>query len=262
MKGRYGRSAWKEETMTKKSKLIKVFIVTMSLLFMNVVPAYGGVINMDINGNSAETIEILVLLTVITLLPSILIMMTSFTRIIIVLSFLKNAIGLLQTPPNQVLIGIALFLTLFVMTPVIDEVNTVAYEPYKNEEISQEEFYDRASQPIKVWMLKQTGNSELKMFVDMANNQEIENAEGVDDLPLTVIIPSFITSELKRAFIIGFLLYIPFLIIDMIVSSVLMSMGMMMLPPVMISMPFKILLFVVVDGWSLLFKTLVTTFNF
>lgn len=240
----------------------KIPISLILIMFMNIKTAYGGVINMDINGNAAETVEILVLLTVLTLLPSILIMMTAFTRIIIVLSFLKNALGLQQTPPNQVLIGIALFLTLFIMSPVIDEINTEAYEPYKNEEISQEEFYERASQPLKVWMLKQTGKNELKMFVDMAHNEEISNAEGIEDVPITIVIPSFITSELKRAFIIGFLLYIPFLIIDMIVSSVLMSMGMMMLPPVMISMPFKILLFVVVDGWSLLFKTLVTTFNF
>ena len=148
------------------------------------------------------------------------------------------------------------------MSPVIDEINTEAYQPYKNEEITQEEFFEKASQPIKIWMLKQTGNNELKMFVDMSNDEEASNAENVDELPLTVVIPSFVTSELKRAFIIGFLLYVPFLIIDMIVSSVLMSMGMMMLPPVMISMPFKILLFVVVDGWSLLFKTLITTFNF
>ncbi len=252
----------KKEPKINKIKLVKIYITVMIFMFMNAQPAYGGVINMDINGNAAETIEILVMLTVITLLPSILIMMTAFTRIMIVLSFLKNAMGLQQTPPNQVLIGIALFLTLFIMSPVIDEINTEAYTPYKNEEITQQEFYERASGPIKIWMLKQTGNNELKMFVDMSNNQEITNAESVNDLPLTVIIPSFVTSELKRAFIIGFLLYIPFLIIDMIVSSVLMSMGMMMLPPIMISMPFKILLFVVVDGWSLLFKTLITTFNF
>lgn len=240
----------------------KTLIILLFVIILSAQPAYGNVLNVDINGNSAQTIEILVLLTVITLLPSILIMMTSFTRIIIVLSFLKNAMGLQQTPPNQVLIGIALFLTLFVMSPVIDEINTEAYEPYKNEEITQEEFYDIASKPVKVWMLKQTGNNELKMFTDMANDEEIRNIENVEDLPITIIIPSFVTSELKRAFIIGFLLYIPFLIIDMIVSSVLMSMGMMMLPPVMISMPFKILLFVIVDGWSLLFKTLITTFNF
>ncbi|MGD9568618.1 MAG: flagellar type III secretion system pore protein FliP [Sedimentibacter sp.] len=249
--------------MIKNYKInYKKIVAVLLLILLNAQTAYGGVINMDINGNAAETVEILVLLTVISLLPSILIMMTAFTRIIIVLSFLKNALGLQQTPPNQVLIGIALLLTLFIMSPVINEINTEAYEPYKNEEISQEEFYDKASQPIKIWMLKQTGKSELKMFTDMANKEEIHNAASVDDLPLTVVIPSFVTSELKRAFIIGFLLYIPFLIIDMIVSSVLMSMGMMMLPPVMISMPFKILLFVVVDGWSLLFKTLITTFNF
>lgn len=248
--------------MIKNLRLLKVFTIFLSLMFMNIETVYGGVINMDINGNAAETVEILVLLTIITLLPSIIIMMTGFTRIIIVLSFLKNALGLQQTPPNQVMIGIALFLTLFVMSPVIDEINTEAYQPYKNEEITQEEFFEKASQPIKIWMLKQTGNNELKMFVDMSNDEEASNAENVDELPLTVVIPSFVTSELKRAFIIGFLLYVPFLIIDMIVSSVLMSMGMMMLPPVMISMPFKILLFVVVDGWSLLFKTLITTFNF
>jgi flagellar biosynthetic protein FliP len=228
---------------------------------MNTQAAYGGVVNMDINGSSVETLEILFLLTIIALLPSILIMMSCFTRIIIVLSFLKNALGLQQTPPNQVLIGIAIFLTLFTMSPVMEEINTTAYEPYKNEEITQEEFIDTASIPIKTWMLKQTGSNELRMFLDMSGVEEYNEAENIEELPLTIIIPSFITSELKRAFIIGFLLYIPFLIIDMIVASVLMSMGMMMLPPVMISMPFKILLFVVVDGWSLLFKTLITTFN-
>lgn len=243
-------------------KIYKISIILILIALLNVQPAYGGVINMDINGDALETVEILVLLTVVSLLPSILIMMTAFTRIIIVLSFMKNALGLQQTPPNQVLIGIALFLTLFIMSPVINEINTEAYEPYKNEEITQKEFYDRALDPLKEWMLKQTGKNELKMFVDMSGDQEIQNSEGVENLPLTVVIPSFVTSELKRAFILGFLLYIPFLIIDMIVSSVLMSMGMMMLPPVIISMPFKILLFVVVDGWSLLFKTLVTTFNF
>ncbi|HBD62876.1 MAG TPA: flagellar biosynthetic protein FliP [Clostridiales bacterium] len=248
--------------MIKYLKKYRFITIVILMMLARIKTAYGGVINMDINGNAAETVEILVLLTVMTLLPSILIMMTSFTRIIIVLSFLKNAMGLQQTPPNQVLVGIALLLTLFVMSPVIDEINTTAYEPYKNEEITQKEFYDKASRPLKVWMLKQTGKSELQMFTDMANSEEINNAENVGELPITVIIPSFITSELKRAFIIGFLLYIPFLVIDMIVSSVLMSMGMMMLPPVMISMPFKILLFVIVDGWSLLFKTLVTTFNF
>ena len=245
--------------MTRRYK--KSIITVLILIYMNTQAAYGGVVNMDINGNSVETLEILFLLTIIALLPSILIMMSCFTRIIIVLSFLKNALGLQQTPPNQVLIGIAIFLTLFTMSPVMEEINTSAYEPYKNEEISQEEFLDTASIPIKTWMLKQTGSDELQMFLDMSGDEAYKETENIEELPLTIIIPSFITSELKRAFIIGFLLYIPFLIIDMIVSSVLMSMGMMMLPPVMISMPFKILLFVVVDGWSLLFKTLITTFN-
>jgi flagellar biosynthetic protein FliP len=189
-------------------------------------------------------------------------MMTSFTRIIIVLSFLKNALGLQQTPPNQVMIGIALFLTLFIMSPVIEEINVDAYQPYKNEEITQQEFFTKAVEPLKVFMLKQTGNSELKMFMDMYGDEEIENTQNLQELPLTIVLPSFVTSELKRAFIIGFLLFIPFLIIDMIVSSILMSMGMIMLPPVMISLPFKLLLFVLVDGWSLLFKTLIATFNF
>jgi len=223
----------------------KSIFIVLILMLMNTQAVYGGVINMDINGNSVETLEILFLLTIIALLPSILIMMSSFTRIIIVLSFVKNALGLQQTPPNQVLIGIAIFLTLFTMSPVMEEINTSAYEPYKNEEISQEEFLDTASIPIKTWMLKQTGSNELQMFLDMSGDEAYKETENIEELPLTIIIPSFITSELKRAFIIGFLLYIPFLIIDMIVSSVLMSMGMMMLPPVMISMPFKILLFVV-----------------
>ena len=248
--------------MTNKKK--QLFKILFAIFFMAVqrTYAYAGVINMDVNGSAVETIEILVLLTVVTLLPSILIMMTSFTRIIIVLSFLKNALGLQQTPPNQVLVGIAIFLTLFIMNPVIQDINVNAYQPYKNEEITQEEFYKRSSEPLKEFMLKQTGKSELKMYMDMSNDDKIKNADDIKKLPLTVIIPAFITSELKRAFMMGFLLFIPFLIIDMIVSSILMSMGMMMLPPVMISLPFKLLMFVIVDGWSLLFKTLITSFNF
>lgn len=218
-------------------------------------------INMAVNGSNVQTLEIIMMLTVLSLLPSIVIMMTSFTRIIIVLSFLRNALGLQQTPPNQVLIGIALFLSLFIMTPVLNEINTEAYEPYKNEEISQEEFIKRASNPLREFMLKQTGKEELNMFINLSK-AEISSDEGVDKLPMTVVIPSFMTSELKRAFTIGFLLFIPFLIIDMIVSSILMSMGMIMLPPVTISLPFKLLLFVIVDGWTLLFRTLILTFNF
>jgi flagellar biosynthetic protein FliP len=243
-------------------QIIKILFSLLFFITLNESYAFAETVNMDINGNSADTLEILALLTVISLLPSILIMMTSFTRIIIVLSLLKSALGLQQTPPNQVLVGIAIFLTLFIMSPVIEDINAEAYEPYKNEQITQQEFLDKASVPLKEFMLKQTGKDELQMFMDMSRNEEIKNNTNIQELPLTIVVPSFLTSELRRAFIIGFLLYIPFLIIDMIVSSVLMSMGMMMLPPVMISMPFKLLMFVVVDGWSLLFKTLITTFNF
>ncbi len=248
--------------MKKKNNISKILLSILFFISIHRINAFGGVINMDINGNSVETLEIIMLLTVMSLLPSILIMMTSFTRIIIVLSFVKNALGLQQTPPNQVMIGIALFLTLFIMSPVIEEINVDAYQPYKNEEITQQEFFTKASEPIKVFMLKQTGNSELKMFMDMSRDEKLKSTENLQELPLTIIIPSFVTSELRRAFVIGFLLFIPFLIIDMIVSSILMSMGMIMLPPVMISLPFKLLLFVLVDGWALLFKTLVATFNF
>jgi flagellar biosynthesis protein FliP len=248
--------------MKKKNNISKILLSILFIISIHRINVFGGVINMDINGNSVETLEIIMLLTVMSLLPSILIMMTSFTRIIIVLSFVKNALGLQQTPPNQVMIGIALFLTLFIMSPVIEEINVDAYQPYKNEEITQQEFFTKASEPIKVFMLKQTGNSELKMFMDMSRDEKLKSTENLQELPLTIIIPSFVTSELRRAFVIGFLLFIPFLIIDMIVSSILMSMGMIMLPPVMISLPFKLLLFVLVDGWALLFKTLVATFNF
>ena len=147
------------------------------------------------------------------------------------------------------------------MSPVLEEINTTAYEPYKNEVITQDEFYKRASEPLKTFMLKQTGKKELNMFISLSKNEEVIENQDIQKLPLTVVIPAFMTSELRRAFIIGFLIFIPFLIIDTIVSTVLMSMGMMMLPPVMISLPFKILLFVLVDGWTLLFQTLITTFN-
>lgn len=249
------------KTLKKRVNIVVMVLFSIVLLFAINVNVYASVVNVDVNGTSNDTLEILLLLTVITLLPSIVIMMTSFTRIIIVLSFLRNALGLQQTPPNQVLVGIALFLTLFIMSPVIQQINTTAYEPYKNEEITQEEFYAKASQPIKEFMLKQTGKKELNLYISLSNNEEVKVTQDVQSLPMTVVIPAFMTSELRRAFIIGFLLYIPFLIIDTIVSTVLMSMGMMMLPPVMISLPFKILLFVLVDGWSLLFKTIVMTFN-
>lgn len=219
---------------------------------------YDSLIN--VNGSQVPTLDILLLLTIISLLPSLLIMMTSFTRTIIILSFLRNALGIQQTPPNMVLVGISIFLTLFIMDPIIGEVNTEAYQPYQNQEISTEEFFDRAQDPIKRFMLKNTEKSSLSLFTDLAE-ADMEDVEELTDLSITAIIPSFMTSELKRAFTAGFLLYIPFLLIDIVVSSTLMSMGMMMLPPAMISLPFKLLLFITVNGWELLFKTIVDSFN-
>ena len=217
---------------------------------------YDSLIN--VNGNQVPTLDILLMLTVISLLPSLLIMVTSFVRTVIILSFLRNAMGVQQTPPNMVLVGIAIFLTLFIMDPVIKHINTNAYTPYKNQEITQEEAIARAQVPLKEFMLSNTEKSSLKLFVDMSGAEEVENEV---DLPMTVVIPSFMTSELKRGFTAGFLLYIPFLLIDIVVSSTLMSMGMMMLPPAMISMPFKLLLFVTVNGWELLFSTIVNSFR-
>ena len=213
----------------------------------------------NINGNGTPTLEILVMLTVVMLLPSIVIMMTSFTRIIIILSFTRNALGIQQTPPNMVLVGIALFLTLFIMRPVVGDINEQAYQPYVDGEITQEQALNRAERPIKEFMLRQTEVSSVNLFIEMA---DIEEPENMEDLPLSVVIPSFMTSELKRGFMAGFLIFIPFLLIDIIVSSVLMSMGMIMLPPATIALPFKLLLFITVNGWELLFSAIVNGFNF
>lgn len=211
----------------------------------------------NINGGKVPTLEVLLMLTVLALLPSIIIMMTSFTRIIIVLSFLRNAMGIQQTPPNMVLVGISLFLTLFIMRPVIQQINTDAYQPYLTETIDSTEALDRMQVPLKEFMLRQTETNSVTLFVDMSGEEMTENPV---DLPLTVIIPAFMTSELKRAFTAGFLIFLPFMLVDIIVSSTLMSMGMIMLPPAMISLPFKLLLFVAVNGWELLFSKLVESF--
>lgn len=215
----------------------------------------------NVNGDSVQTLEILFLTTVIALLPSMLIMMTSFTRIIISLSFLRTAMGTQQNPPNMVLIGIALFLTLFIMNPVLTQIQQTAYEPYTRQEITQEEAIDRASVPLKEFMLRNTESSSLTLFCDLAGVDEPTTDEAAMELSMRVIIPSYMTSELKAAFQIGFFLYIPFMLIDIVVSSTLMSMGMIMLPPAMISMPFKLLLFITVDGWQLLFSTLAQGFR-
>ncbi len=209
--------------------------------------------------DTVTTIQVILLLTILTLAPSILILMTSFTRIVIVLSFLRSAMGTNQMPPNQVMVGLALFLTFFIMSPTFTKINDNALQPYLANEISQEQAYDNAIKPIKDFMLGQLrGEDELALFVEIAELEEVP--EDLSELPLTIIVPAFAISELKIAFQMGFIIYIPFLIIDMIVSSTLMSMGMMMLPPSLISMPFKLLLFILVDGWSLVVKTIVTGF--
>ena len=215
--------------------------------------------------DASQPLEVILLLTLLALAPSLLIMMTCFTRIVIVLSFLRSAMQTQSTPPNMVITGMALFLTIFIMAPVFGEINEVAYQPYVNEEITTEQALEAATGPIKTFMLKQTSTDDLDFFIGLAN---IEAPEGgfteeyiQNDLSLTVIVPSFMISELKRAFQMGFMLFIPFLIIDLVVGSTLMSMGMMMLPPAMISMPFKILIFVLADGWNLLIGSVVSSYN-
>lgn len=215
----------------------------------------------NVNGDSVQTLQILALTTLITLLPSLLVMMTSFTRYLIVFSFARTALGTQQTPPNMILVGMALFLTLFTMQPVLSEINETAYQPYLEETITQEEFLDLAQVPLKDFMLRQTETSAVHMFCDMAGIDRPADNEAARELGMTVVVPAFMTSELKRAFEIGFYLYIPFLLIDVLVASTLMSMGMVMLPPSMISMPFKLLLFIALNGWELLFSTLVQGFR-
>ena len=203
------------------------------------------------------TLQVLILMTVLSLLPAILLMMTAFTRIVIVLAILRQAIGAGQTPPNQVLVGLALFLTFFVMSPVIDKVNTEAAQPYLAGTIETTVALDRAIVPIKGFMLEQTRETDIATFVRIAGGKGFEKPS---DVPLSILVPAFVTSELKTAFQIGFLLFIPFVIIDLVVASVLMSMGMMMLSPVLISLPFKIMLFVLIDGWALVMGTLAQSF--
>lgn len=205
-----------------------------------------------------NTIKILMMLTVLTLAPAILILMTSFTRIIIVLSFLRQALGTQQMPPNQLLVGLALFLTLFIMSPFLTKVNNEALQPFMDGRIGQEEAATKALAPIRTFMFNQTRDQDLALFVRMS---KMEKPKVRADVPTTVLIPAFVLSELKTAFQIGFIIYLPFLVVDMVVASVLMAMGMMMLPPVVISLPFKIMLFVLVDGWSLIVGSLVQSFG-
>jgi len=203
------------------------------------------------------TMKIVFLLTVLALAPSILIMMTSFTRLVIVFHFLRTALATQTVPSNQILAGLALFLTFFIMRPVFNNINENALQPYIHEEITQTEALERAGKPVKTFMLKQTRDKELGLFIDLSGAEKLTSSE---DIPLSIVIPAFIVSEFKTAFQIGFLLYLPMLVIDVVVASILLSMGMMMLPPMMISMPLKILLFVLVDGWYVVIGSLVKGF--
>jgi len=208
-------------------------------------------------GDVSVLLQIVFLLTVLTLAPAILILTTSFTRIAVVFSFLRQAVGTQQTPSNQIIAGLALFLTFFIMMPIWQKINNNALQPYLHEEISQEIALKAAINPIRNFMFKQTREKDLGLFIKMA---KINKPKSKDDIPTTVLIPAFVISELKTAFIIGFVLFVPFLIIDMVVASVLLSMGMMMLPPIMISLPFKLMLFVLVDGWNIIVGSLVKSF--
>ncbi len=207
---------------------------------------------------TARIVQLILLLTVLSLAPSILVMMTSFTRIVVVLSFLRSALGLQQTPPNAVIIGLALFLTAFVMGPTFETAYEQGIAPLINNEISEEEAFDRSLAPLHGFMLSQVREQDLTLFMDIA---EVEGLEAPEDTPLRVLIPAFMITELRRAFEIGFLLFVPFLIIDMVIASVLMSMGMLMLPPVIISLPFKLIFFVLVDGWYLVAGSLIQSFG-
>jgi len=209
-------------------------------------------------GDVTNTLRLFVIITVLSIAPAILVLMTSFTRIIVVLGFMRQALGTQQMPPNQVLVGLALFLTMFIMWPVWERVNTEAYQPYQNEEIEEREAFDRAMAPIRDFMFDQTREKDLILFVRLSH---IERPQAKDDIPTRVLVPSFVISELRTAFEIGFMIYVPFLIIDMVVASTLMSMGMLMLPPIFISLPFKIVMFVLADGWNRLVGSLVDSFR-
>ncbi|HPZ52900.1 MAG TPA: flagellar type III secretion system pore protein FliP [Clostridia bacterium] len=251
----------------KKTKKIKkttflvstaFVLIALSLLLPGIAFAQEEPIPFPEVENSSSVVNIILLLTILSIAPAILLMMTCFTRIIIVLSFTRSGIGAQQMPPNQVLIGLALFLTFFIMQPVLSEINREAYRPLMQGEINTQEALERGKKPLKEFMLKNTYSQDLNLFIELSGK---DAPETYDELPMTTVVPAFAISELKRGFQMGFFILIPFIVIDMIVASTLMSMGMMMLPPTMISLPFKVLLFVLVDGWSLTVKTLVESFG-
>lgn len=222
------------------------------------IPAVSLTIDNDGNTEYSVTLQILALMTLLTFLPAMLMMMTSFTRIIIVFSILRQALGLQQTPSNQVMVGLALFLTFFIMAPVFDQVNESAVQPYMAEELTSMEALDAASKPFHTFMIRNTRESDLDLFMRISDTPRVETEA---DVPFRVLVPAFVVSELKTAFQIGFMLFIPFLVIDLVVASVLMAMGMMMLSPVIVSLPFKIMLFVLADGWAMVVGTLAASFG-
>ncbi len=252
------------------SRLLKILPVAAPLLIILAVPVLAapdslpipkvtfGVSPAESPKDVALSLQIIFLLTILSLAPSIVIMMTSFTRIVIVLSLTRNALGTQQVPPTQVLVGLALFLTFFIMAPVGKKINDEALQPYMAQKIDHVEAFKKAEVPLREFMFKQTRKKDLALFINISR---MERPKTKEDVPTYVLIPAFITSELKSAFIMGFFIYIPFLVIDMVISSMLMSMGMLMLPPIMISLPFKILIFVMVDGWALIARGLVLSFR-
>ncbi len=247
--------------MTRRALRGSLFFITW-VLVANVVEAQGlpalTVVDSGVQGTQYSlTLQLLALMTVLTVLPSLVLMMTSFTRIIIVLSILRQALGTAQTPPNQVLVGLALFLSFFIMAPIFEQIYDEAVTPYMNENMSFEDALSTAQVPIRSFMMTNTREQDIGLFMEIAREEDVETPQ---DVPFSVLVPAFITSELKSAFAIGFLIYIPFVVIDLVVASVLMSMGMMMLSPMMISMPFKLMLFVLVDGWALIMGSLTSSF--
>jgi len=257
----------KRRFRVKRSKILGVLLLAVASLLLAAVahaeplalPTVSvGMGKVSKPADVAVVLQIFFLMTVISLAPSLLMMTTSFTRIVVVLSFLRSAMGTQQAPSNQIVVGLSLFLTFFIMAPVWQQVNTQALQPYKAQTISQEEALKRGVAPVRKFMLSQVREKDLALFLSLSKLPRPRNA---DDIPTLTLIPAYVVSELKTAFQIGFLVYIPFLVLDMVVASVLMSMGMMMLPPVMISLPFKILLFVLVDGWGLIIGSLVKSFG-
>lgn len=250
------------------NKRVSILVaVTFGLFFPQVLyaadpfsmPAVNLVTNDDGTQSYSVTLQVVLLMTMLSFLPAIVMMMTAFTRIIVVFGILRQAIGLQQTPSNQILIGLAMFLTVFVMTPVLEEVNEKAIQPYMEEKMSGIEAAEAASVPFRKFMLAQTRETDLNLFVELAGSDQAY--ASLEEVPLTIVIPAFVTSELKTAFQIGFLLFIPFLIIDLVVASVLMAMGMMMLSPMIVSLPFKIMLFVFIDGWAMVVGTVASSFG-